>query len=159
MCAAKLKWQHAEGRKRQVCQKCNWINYLNPKPVVSCIVTNSKNELLLIKRGIPPHKGAWALPGGFQEVDESLEEAGKRELCEETGLKGKALGRIGVYMQNSTTYGQVIMIGIEYKMLTKRIKAGDDAIDAKFFPEDALPKIPFISQRKILKDYFSNNKK
>jgi len=92
-------------------------------------------------------------------VDESLEEAGKRELCEETGLKGKSLGRVGVYMQNSTTYGQVIMIGIEYRMLSKKLKVGDDASDAKFFPKNALPEIPFISQKKILKDYFSTNKK
>ena len=159
MCTAGLKWQHTEGRKRQVCSECNWINFLNPKPVVSCIVTNSKNELLLIKRGIPPHKGAWALPGGFQEVDESLEAAGERELYEETGLKGKALRHLGAYMQNSTTYGQVIMIGIEYKMLTKKIKPGDDAVDAKFFPKKDIPEIPFKSQKRILKDYFNNTKK
>ena len=159
MCASDLKMKHIDGRKRQVCQKCNWINYLNPKPVVSCIVVNDKNELLLIKRGIPPHKGAWALPGGFQEVNESLEEAGKRELKEETGIKGKPLRKVGIFMQDSTTYGQVIMIGIEYEMVTKKIKVGDDASDAKFFPKNKLPKIPFTSQKKILQVYFKHGEK
>ena len=113
--------------------------------------------IVLIERSNPPF--GWALPGGFQEVDESLEEAGKRELYEETGIKGSALGRVGVYMQNSRTYGQVIMIGIEYKMLSKKIRVGDDATDAKFFPKKDIPGIPFTSQKKILKDYFNTFKK
>ncbi len=128
---------------------------MNPVPVVSCLVRNSKGNLLLIKRGIEPEKGKWALPGGFQEVNETSEEAGRRELFEETGVKGEVVRLVGVHVQPSKTYGQVLMVGYEYKALNKTLKVGDDAADTKYFPKNKLPKIPFKSQRKLIKQFYN----
>ncbi len=152
MCASVLQRDDIEGRSRLNCPKCKWINYRNPLPVIACLVTNKAGELLLIKRDLEPCKGKWALPGGFMEVDESLPEAGVRELSEETGLKGKPGRLIGAHTQESQMYGAVLMVGIEFIVEDEKIVPGDDASDAKFFPHKDLPEIPFISHRKLIEE-------
>ena len=56
---------------------------------VDCVVFGMDDEdlkVMLIQRGLPPYEGEWALPGGFVHVDETVDEAARRELEEETGL-------------------------------------------------------------------------
>jgi len=93
-------------------------------------------KVLLIKRGNHPYIGQWALPGGFAELNESLDETANRELKEETGIDN-------VYMEQLYTYGDVKrdpryrVISTVYMSLIPSqnltIIAGDDAIDAKWF--------------------------
>ena len=153
MCAACLTEEHIDGRDRFICKKCGWINYRNPLPVISCLVLNRQGELLLIKRGIEPSKGAWALPGGFMEIEETPEEAGRRELKEETGLDGRPGRQVGVDAHISPMYGHLIMIGIEYLVDNFDLEIGDDAADAKFYPVDKLPEIPFKSHINLIRDF------
>lgn len=64
--------------------------YPHPAVTVDCVIfgfDGTSIKVLLIQRGVEPYKGAWAFPGGFLRMDESAEEAAKRELMEETGLK------------------------------------------------------------------------
>lgn len=93
-------------------------------------------KLLMIKRGDHPYMGQWALPGGFVQMDESLDEAAERELKEETNIDG-------IYMEQLYTWGDVArdprtrVISASYMSLvdssTLVIKANDDADDAKWF--------------------------
>lgn len=93
-------------------------------------------KLLMIKRGKHPFKGSWALPGGFVQMDESLEEAASRELKEETSIDN-------VYMEQLYTWSDVKrdprmrVISTSYISLVDRksftVKADDDADDAKWF--------------------------
>jgi len=68
-----------------------------PHLAVDCVVFDPKDRLLLIRRKNPPFQGSWALPGGFVEIGETVENACLRELLEETGIVGGALTLIGVY--------------------------------------------------------------
>lgn len=96
-------------------------------------------DLLLIKRGGHPYQGKWALLGGFMNIDESLEDAVKRELEEETGIKN-------VYSEQLYTWSDVNrdprmrIVSASYMALVDRkemqVKAGDDAVDAKWFTVD-----------------------
>ena len=153
VCAARLQEDHIEGRTRLNCPDCGWIHYKNPLPVVACLVSSKKGELLLIRRKLQPCKGQWALPGGFMEMDESVEEAGRRELLEETGLKGKPGRLIGVCAQESRLYGAIVMMGMEYLVDDETLAPGDDAMEAKFFPRDQLPEIPFPANRRLIHLY------
>ena len=152
LCAKVLSLRIVESRERSVCDKCGWINYRNPLPVASCLVLNTNKKLLLIKRAVDPCKGSWALPGGFIELDETPQEAARRELREETGLEGKPKRLVGVHSHESPMYGAVIVIGIELTVGEGTIKPGDDAADAAYFDINKLPEIPFKSHRNLIND-------
>jgi 8-oxo-dGTP diphosphatase len=142
-CGSGLEMKYAEGRERKVCKECKSIYYLNPLPAATSLVLNDKNQLLLGKRGIEPAKGQWCLPGGFVELDESMEQAALRELKEETGLIGKSKYFVGCTYQESDFYGGVIIFGYSVEIIEGDMKAGDDMEDLKYYDLDSLPPVAF----------------
>lgn len=158
LCGNRLRLGQIEDRKRLVCPGCNWINYENPLPSAAALVENKKGEILLVKRGVGPGRGKWALPSGFVEIDENPENACLRELKEETGLGGKILRLIGVYSQYSLTYKNVIIIGYRVEASGKP-NPGSDSLSADFFPGSKLPEIAFGSHRRIIEDGVKAKKK
>jgi 8-oxo-dGTP diphosphatase len=118
-----------------------------PRPMVTvdaAVFTFIGNtaKLLLINRGREPYKGKWALPGGFVDIDEELEDAVVRELQEETGLEGVTLKQMHTFGKcGRDPRGRQISIafmGIATKGHNK-IRAGDDAARAKWFDIEKLP--------------------
>jgi 8-oxo-dGTP diphosphatase len=118
-----------------------------PRPMVTvdaAVFTHSggKIRVLLIKRGNEPFKGKWAIPGGFVDMDEELEDAVVRELAEETGVTGVRLEQ----MHTFGTVGRdprgrqitIVYIGVATEEQTK-LEAGDDADQAKWFDVEELP--------------------
>jgi 8-oxo-dGTP diphosphatase len=106
---------------------------------VDCVVFGLDDEelkVLLIQRGLPPFEGKWALPGGFVRVAETLEEAARRELEEETGLHT-------VFLEQLYTFGAVDrdprerVVSVAYYALVNlsdhRVQAATDARDAGWF--------------------------
>lgn len=71
-----------DDKPRSVCQRCDFIDYQNPKIVAGSVVLKD-GKILLCKRAIEPRKGYWTLPAGFMELGESVEEAAQREAQEE----------------------------------------------------------------------------
>ena len=74
-------------------------DYPRPSVTVDIVVVTRepKPRVLLIRRKRPPFEGLWALPGGFIEMDETLEESARREFREETGLRAGKLVQLGTY--------------------------------------------------------------
>ena len=132
------------------CVKCDMIHYENPLPAVAVLVLNSKDQLLLVKRSVEPAKGTWCLPGGFIEVDESIEEAAVRELEEETGIKGEIEGLVDFFSQRNQYYRAILIFGYRVKILGGELKAGDDAQEAGFYDLDKLPPIAFLSHKRLI---------
>lgn len=141
------------GRYRKHCVFCDWIDYRNPVPVACAIVGKEPCEILLIKRNIEPAIGDWALPGGFIELGEDPKTAARRELEEETGLRGVPGKVVGVKQQKSESYGYVLMVGVDFKVEDFNLFPGDDACDAKFFAFNCLPEIPFKSHEEFIREY------
>lgn len=157
-CGAGLRQREIEGQKRLFCPKCGWVYYQNPLPSAAALVKSSKGEVLLVKRGIEPGKGQWALPSGFIEIDETPEQACLRELEEETQLKGEIVRLIGVYSQKSSLYKNVLVIGYEVKA-GGQMTPGSDSLNADYFSPQKLPAIPFSSHREIIQDGLKTEKK
>jgi len=99
-------------------------------------------KLLLIKRRNDPFKDHWALPGGFLEMDEELEDCAARELQEETGLSRVPLeqlhtfGRVGRDPRGRLI--TVVFIGVT-EPENAAVQGNDDAAEARWFPLDAIP--------------------
>ena len=72
--------------KSRKCENCGFEFYLNPAAAVAAFILNSKNELLVERRKLEPAKGMLDLPGGFCDMGETVEQAMKREIKEETAL-------------------------------------------------------------------------
>lgn len=125
--------------------------YAYPHPAVTTDVVifsirDSELKLLLIKRGGAPFKGKWALPGGFVQLNESLEEGARRELREETGLSG-------VYLEQLYTFGEpgrdprerVITVAYYALIPSEQVSlcAATDAEAVGWFGMDELPPLAF----------------
>jgi len=150
LCRYYLRRKRVDGHKRLVCQKCGWIYYKNPLPVVVCAAKNRKGKILVVKRNLKPGINKWALPGGFVESGEAPEIACLRELEEETGLKGKIKRLAGVYIQKTKEYGSLLIIGYEVVIAQGLLSLNNELKDAKFLNKKELPVIPFSSHRKII---------
>ena len=116
---------------------------------VDCVVFGLDEDdlkVLLIQRGLPPFEGKWALPGGFVRVDETLEEAARRELEEETGLRK-------VFFEQLFTFGSVErdprerVVSVAYYALVNlsdhKVQAATDARDAGWFGVHDVPSVAF----------------
>ncbi len=123
--------------------------YPHPAVTVDCIIFalhEDELKVLLIRRSSEPHRGCWALPGGFVEIDESIETAALRELNEETGIKQ-------VFLEQLYTFGEPKrdprerVISIAYYSVVKlnehALTAGSDAVDAGWFSIRRLPRLAF----------------
>ena len=123
--------------------------YKYPRPAVTadCIVMTREAEpkVLLIQRGNPPFKGAWAFPGGFMNMDESTEQCAIRELEEETGLKVSKVYQIGAYSKvDRDPRGRTITVAyLAIIDASMAVKGQDDAAKAQWFPLSTLPELAF----------------
>lgn len=124
--------------------------YDYPRPSVTVdivVVTNERRpRVLLIQRKQPPFAGAWALPGGFIDMDETLEESARRELEEETGIRVGKLVQLAVFGDpDRDPRGRTISVVYLTKVNANQVKpmAADDAAAVDWFPLQRPPKLAF----------------
>ena len=131
-------------------------SYPYPRPMLTadCVVTNARGEVLLVRRGNDPFRGHWALPGGFMEMDETIEHCAARELREETGIAvdESALRLVGVYSApGRDPRGRTVTAAYAVRLDDGVATAGDDAAEVRWWPLAALPPLAFDHAR-ILSD-------
>lgn len=130
-------------------------DYPRPAVTVDCVVFGFDEgdlKVLLVRRDVEPFRNKWALPGGFVLEDESLEQAARRELREETGIEK-------LYLEQLYTFGEPRrdprgrVITVAYYALVKladhRVRAATDASAAAWFPVAEVSKLAF-DHNKIL---------
>ena len=144
---------YIDGNIRYHCEHCQIIHYQNPKPTATLICPKD-NSILLGKRAFNPGKGEWGLPGGFMELNETLYEAAKRELKEETNLNGEVTKILGTCSHYGSIFGDILLIGLEVNITNwDSMIAGDDVSELQLFSIKQLPEFAFDCHRKIVSYY------
>ncbi len=124
--------------------------YRNPVPTVDVII-EIEGGIILIKRKNPPY--GWALPGGFVDYGESLENAAVREALEETGLDVILLCQMHTYSNPQRDPRQHTISTVFIGSATGTPQAADDAAEVGIFKQENLPQLAF-DHYQILQDYF-----
>lgn len=133
-----------------LCLHCQ--RYNSRHIVVNCI-TIFQNKILLIKRGIEPGYGKWALPGGYLDWDESVEEAAAREVLEETGVKVQVLRQLEVRSspeRNSQNVAVVFVAEADSDVLALQ---KEEILDGGWFDFDKLPDPVAFDHNIMITDY------
>ena len=126
-----------------------WRPAVTVDNVVFCFDGTHLN-VLLIRRGNEPFKGYWAFPGGYLDENETLEEAARRELKEETGLTPKFLNEVGAFSDlDRDPRGRTISVAFASVVRPNQAEAvaGDDAADARWFNIHEMPKLAFDHEK------------
>lgn len=133
------------------CPNCDAtvVTYRNPFPTVDIIIRHA-DQIVLIERKNEPY--GWALPGGFVDYGESLEQAALREAQEETALELKNLQQFHAYSDPDRDPRQHNISMVFTADGEGLLCGGDDAAQAKLFSLDELPALCF-DHAKILADY------
>lgn len=124
----------------------------NPFPTVDIII-EYKDGIILIKRKNPPI--GWALPGGFVDYGESIEDAAIREAKEETGLDISLIRQFRTYSDPNRDPRFHTISTVYIAKGEGILSAGDDAKEAEVFTKNNLPNNIAFDHKKILEDYFT----
>jgi len=143
-------------KKTIQCPKCRGSIeiYENPLPTVDIIIEINSKGVVLIKRKNPPY--GWALPGGFVDYGESLEEAAVREAKEETDLDVKLIEQFHTYSDPNRDPRHHSISTVYIAEAKGTPHAEDDAMEIGIFNGSNLPEEIAFDHRSILKDYFKS---
>jgi len=129
------------------------VIHRNPLPTVDVIIESPNGDVLLIRRRNPPY--GWALPGGFVDYGETVEQAAAREALEETGLEVSLQRQFHVYSDPSRDPRVHTLSVVFVATAMGTPSAGDDAEDVGFYSRNSLPEKIAFDHRQILEDYFT----
>ena len=125
--------------------------YPHPAVTADCVIFGFDGlsiKVLLIQRGIEPHKGKWAFPGGFMRINETAEECAQRELEEETGLKGVTVEQFHTFSDVRRDPRERVITVAHYALVRlSEVKGGDDADVARWFSQSEIPTLAFDHDR------------
>jgi ADP-ribose pyrophosphatase YjhB (NUDIX family) len=155
LCAAHLAeiMLPEEGRSRLVCQGCGYIFYLNPR-VVCGTLPIEEGRVWLLRRGFEPRLGYWTYPAGYQEIDESSEEAAVRETQEELGINVEVVSLHGVYSRPNAPVVNVVYAA-RLEPDSPRPGLSLEALEVHLFGPDEIPwgELAFPSTTLALRDW------
>ena len=135
------------------CPECGALltRFTFPLLTVDALIRDGNGRVLLIKRRNPPP--GWALPGGFVDYGETVEDAVVREIHEETGLTLTDAVQFRAYSDPTRDPRHHIVTLVFSGKATGALAAGDDAVDGQFFPIDQLPEEMAADHGEIIRDY------
>lgn len=141
---------------KRTCPRCGHEaeEFRNPVPTVDVIIEVEGRGVVLIRRKNPPL--GWALPGGFVDYGESLEDAAVREAGEETSLEVVLIGQFHTYSAPGRDPRQHTISTVFTACAEGTPKAADDADQAGIFTEGSLPEPIVFDHAQILADYFKS---
>ena len=145
-CGAALERRVAFGRERSACPACEYVHFDDPKVAVG-VVAERDGQILMTQRNHEPKLGAWSFPSGFVDAYENVEEGAVREAQEETGITVRIEHLLGVYQEPGS---RVIFLAYAARAGAGEPVPGDECLDVRFFPADALPPPAFLHDTAIM---------
>lgn len=145
-CRAPMTTREIGGRARRVCTECRYIHFIEPKVGVGVSVIED-GAILLVQRRFSPEKGKWSIPAGYLDPGDDPAVKAAEEVHEETGLRVRLGGLVGVFHNPPEEGGASVFILYRGEREGGELRAADDALDARFFARHALPDIAFASTR------------
>jgi ADP-ribose pyrophosphatase YjhB (NUDIX family) len=150
-CTTGLADRRVGGRIRKVCPSCGWVHFRDPAVGVAGVVIED-DRLLLVRRGPnATRSGLWCIPCGFLDYGEEVRDGAAREVVEETGLEVD-VGRV-LWVASNFHDPAKLTVGIwfEATVVGGELRAGDDAVEAGFFPLDDLPDLAFETDAELIR--------
>ena len=114
------------------------------------VVVPWEGRIVLVRRGIEPYKGSWALPGGFVTYGEEPAAAAVREMREETGLDIVVESLVAATLVRDDPRALLVVLAYLGRVTGGTLRAGDDAAEARAFPVGELPLIQSACDRRQL---------
>jgi len=148
------------GERCLKCSDCNFIMFINASAAVAALIENEKGQILLTVRGIEPGYGMLDLPGGFVNPGETAEDAVRRELNEELGIKVTSLQYLFSAPNEYIYKGlSVFTLDMAFRVIPERVdglRAMDDITGFKFYSEEEInfDKIPAPSINYFVRQFF-----
>jgi ADP-ribose pyrophosphatase YjhB (NUDIX family) len=149
ICGSPTQAAAIEGRERRRCATCGWVHWLNPASAAAGLVLWER-RVLLVRRAIAPCHGMWALPAGFQEIDEPAALAVEREVREECGIAVR-VGALHDLVWVPEGHRPANVAVYRCTPLAFDLRPGPDVLDAAWFSLDQLPlELAFSNGPRIL---------
>jgi ADP-ribose pyrophosphatase YjhB (NUDIX family) len=147
----------SEDRPRLVCDRGH-ILYVNPKLIVG-VIPERRGRVLLMRRAIEPRCGTWTFPGGFMEIDETVEECAVREAQEEVGVEVRITELVGVYSRPAPLAPGIVSIVYRGRITAGEVKTGREALEARWFRPEEIPwdDLAYETTRWALQDWLKSN--
>ena len=142
------------GRVRSSCPRCGFLEYRNPAPAVSILISNGDDVLIGMRTPQSFRGGFWCMPCGFVEYDEDFLTAACREVEEESGLQVQLKSIINVTCNFLTPDLHSMVIVLRAEPTGGTLKAGDDLEFVRWFPlSGPLPEFAFAADKDIIERY------
>ena len=153
-CGTAVVHEFRYGQMREVCPKCEWIHFIDPKVAAGVLVVQN-GRVLLVRRSGEPFRGLWTLPAGFVNSGEDPAEAAARECLEETGLNVRVTRVFDIVAGKEHPRGADFVIVYEAEVIGGEMKADDDADAVEWFDKNNLPPIAFRATQKVLQSFYA----
>ena len=151
-CATELSERDVEGKLLPACAACDYIAFRDPKVVAVAVLSDGPGSVWLIRRGIEPRRGEWALPGGYVDYDEHPRAAAERECHEEIGCVVEIDRLVGVHHANLVTAG-VVIVAYAGRIVSGTPRACPEVLEVRRFGLDELPPLAFATHSAIVGEW------